>query len=89
MFLAEISEATSQPLFYLFNAAKVLVAFGVIMTVIPGMIWLERKVAAWVQLRDGPTKVGLPNWKILGPLAGWGMFGLLQPLADMFKMILK
>src|SRR5690606_39010606 len=47
------------------------------------------KMAAWIQLRDGPTKVGLPKWKILGPLAGWGMFGLLQPLADMFKLILK
>jgi NADH-quinone oxidoreductase subunit H len=72
-----------------FNAAKVLVAFGVIMTVIPGMIWLERKMAAWIQLRVGPTKVGLPNWKIFGPLRGWGMFGLMQPRADMFKLILK
>ncbi|MBZ0136923.1 MAG: NADH-quinone oxidoreductase subunit H [Planctomycetes bacterium] len=89
MFLAETTEATSQPLFYLFNAAKVLIAFGVIMTVVPGLIWLERKVAAWIQLRDGPTKVGLPNWKLLGPLKGWGMFGLMQPLADMFKLILK
>jgi NADH-quinone oxidoreductase subunit H len=88
MFIAEIA-ADSHPLLYVFNAAKVLVAFGVIMTVIPGMIWLERKMAAWIQLRDGPTKVGLPNWKIFGPLRGWGMFGLMQPLADMFKLILK
>jgi NADH-quinone oxidoreductase subunit H len=87
MFLAEILQ--SHPLEYLFNAIKVVVAFAVIMTVIPGMIWLERKMAAWIQLRDGPSKVGLPKWKILGPLAGWGMFGLLQPLADMFKLILK
>ncbi|MCA8915081.1 MAG: NADH-quinone oxidoreductase subunit H [Planctomycetes bacterium] len=89
MFLAEVSETARTALELLFNAAKVLVVFGVIMTVIPGMIWLERKMAAWIQLRDGPTKVGLPNWKIFGPLAGWGMFGLLQPLADMFKLILK
>ncbi|MCB9931953.1 MAG: NADH-quinone oxidoreductase subunit H [Planctomycetes bacterium] len=89
MFLAEGSETGRIALEALFNAAKVVVVFGVIMTVIPGMIWLERKMAAWIQLRDGPTKVGLPNWKILGPLAGWGMFGLLQPLADMFKLILK
>jgi NADH-quinone oxidoreductase subunit H len=88
MFIAEIA-ADSHPLLYVFNAAKVLVAFGVIMTVIPGMIWLQRKMAAWIQLRDGPTKVGLPNWKIFGPLRGWGMFGLMQPLADMFKLILK
>jgi NADH-quinone oxidoreductase subunit H len=87
MFIAEVADP--HPLQYVFNAAKVLVAFGVIMTVIPGMIWLERKMAAWIQLRDGPTKVGLPNWKILGPLKGWGMFGLMQPLADMFKLLLK
>ena len=89
MFIAEVSENSRIALELAFNAVKVLVVFGVIMTVIPGMIWLERKMAAWIQLRDGPTKVGLPNWKILGPLAGWGMFGLLQPLADMFKLILK
>lgn len=88
MFLAETTDSP-HALLFLFNAVKVIVAFGVIMTVIPGMIWLERKMAAWIQLRDGPTKVGLPNWKILGPLAGWGMFGLMQPLADMFKLILK
>ena len=89
MFLAETTLTTGTVLEYAFHAAKVVVAFGVIMTVIPGMIWLERKMAAWIQLRDGPSKVGLPNWKILGPLAGWGMFGLMQPLADMFKLILK
>lgn len=88
MFLAEIA-GSEHPLAYLFNALKVVAVFGVIMTVIPGMIWLERKMAAWIQLRDGPTKVGLPNWRVFGPLAGWGMFGLLQPLADMFKLILK
>jgi len=89
MFLAEVTETGHTALEYLFSAIKVIVVFAVIMTVVPGMIWLERKMAAWIQLRDGPTKVGLPNWKILGPLAGWGMFGLLQPLADMFKLILK
>lgn len=89
MFLAEAEPASTPALVYLFNALKVLVAFGVIMQVIPGMIWLERKMAAWIQLRDGPSKVGLPNWKILGPLAGWGMFGLLQPVADILKLMLK
>lgn len=90
MFLAESqSPETTPALVYLFNALKVVAAFGVIMNVIPLMIWLERKMAAWIQLRDGPTKVGLPRWKILGPLAGWGMFGLLQPLADIVKLMLK
>ena len=90
MFLAEADSVRSLPWqVYLFNALKVVAAFGVIMNVIPLMIWLERKMAAWIQLRDGPSKVGLPKWKILGPLAGWGMFGLLQPLADIVKLMLK
>lgn len=87
MFLAETSEFDVMP--YLFNALKVLVVFGMIMQVVPVMIWLERKMAAWIQLRDGPTKVGIPNWRIFGPIRGWGAFGLLQPLADMGKLILK
>lgn len=80
---------TDHPLNYLFNALKVIVAFAAIMNVIPLMIWLERKMAAWIQLRDGPSKVGFPRWKVLGPLAGWGFFGLLQPLADIIKLLMK
>ncbi|MBE7490506.1 MAG: NADH-quinone oxidoreductase subunit H [Planctomycetes bacterium] len=88
MFLAETATSTPWQV-YALNALKVVAAFGVIMNVIPLMIWLERKMAAWIQLRDGPSKVGLPRWKIFGPLAGWGMFGLLQPLADILKLMLK
>jgi len=39
------------------------------------LIWLERKLAAWVQDRVGPNRVG--------------KFGLLQPLADGLKFLLK
>jgi NADH-quinone oxidoreductase subunit H len=38
-------------------------------------IWLERKISAWLQDRRGPNRVG--------------PFGLLQPLADGLKFILK
>jgi NADH-quinone oxidoreductase subunit H len=89
MFMAEVSETGRTALEFLFSAIKVVVAFGVIMQVIPFLIWLERKMAAWIQLRDGPSKVGLPNWKILGPMKGWGAFGLLQPLADIIKLFMK
>ena len=88
MFLAE-ALTDHHPLEFAFNALKVSIAFFVIMQVIPVMIWLERKMAAWIQLRDGPSKVGVPNWKIFGPLKGWGMFGLLQPLADILKLLMK
>lgn len=88
MFLAE-AETSFHILPYILSALVVLAAFGAIMQVVPMMIWLERKMAAWIQLRDGPSKVGIPNWKIFGPIKGWGAFGLLQPLADMAKLILK
>lgn len=71
------------------NAIKVIVAFGAIMSLIPMLIYLERKICAWIQHRAGPNKVGLPNWKILGPLAGWHAWGLLQPLADVVKLLFK
>ncbi|MEE9312595.1 MAG: complex I subunit 1 family protein, partial [Planctomycetota bacterium] len=87
MFLAETTEPHG--LEYLFNALKVLVIFGIMMQFVPALIWLERKMAAWIQLRDGPTKTGIPNLKIFGPLAGFGLWGLIQPVADAIKLILK
>lgn len=84
MFLAQTSFAQIAA-----NALVVLVAFGAIMSLIPMLIYLERKICAWIQHRAGPNKVGLPNWKILGPLAGWHAWGLLQPLADVVKLLFK
>jgi NADH-quinone oxidoreductase subunit H len=52
-------------------------------------VLLERRVAAWVQDRRGPNRVGAPlslfssRWKDLK------LFGLGQPAADGLKMILK
>ncbi len=51
-----------------------LIAF-VLLTVLAYLVWMERKVLAHIQLRVGPNRVG-PH-------------GLLQPLADLFKMIFK
>jgi NADH-quinone oxidoreductase subunit H len=71
------------------NAVMVIVAFGAIMSLVPMLVYLERKICAWIQHRAGPNKVGLPNWRILGPLAGWHAYGLLQPLADVVKLLFK
>ena len=46
------------------------------------LVLLERWIAAWVQDRRGPNRVGIPFTKIK-------MFGLGQPLADGLKMIFK
>src|SRR5216684_7477669 len=51
-----------------------LVAF-LLLTGVAYMTWLERKVIGRIQNRWGPTRVG--------------PFGLLQPLADGVKFILK
>lgn len=61
--------------FYLLTLVKVgLVAF-VLLTAIAYIQWVERKVLAHIQLRPGPYRVG-PH-------------GLLQPLADVIKLVTK
>jgi NADH-quinone oxidoreductase subunit H len=59
----------------LITLATIVVAFGGIMTTCAYLILLERKLSAWMQDRIGPNRVG--------------PFGLLQPLADGLKFLLK
>ena len=61
---------------------KIAVVIGGILTAAAYFVLLERRVAAWVQDRRGPNRVGIPLTKIR-------LFGLGQPLADGAKMILK
>ncbi len=61
---------------------KILVLTFGLLTVVAYAVLLERKVAAWVQDRRGPNRVGIPLTRIrLG--------GLGQPLADGLKFLLK
>lgn len=55
--------------------AKIGIVFFVILTAAAYLVFAERKVLAWIQDRKGPNRVG--------PL------GLLQPLADLIKMLTK
>ena len=52
------------------------------MTAAAYLVLLERWIAAWVQDRLGPNRVGIPLTKIR-------LFGLGQPLADGVKFLFK
>jgi len=66
----------------LLAGVKILALVAGIMTGAAYFVLLERRMAAWVQDRRGPNRVGIPLTKIR-------LFGLGQPLADGLKMILK
>jgi NADH-quinone oxidoreductase subunit H len=61
--------------FYLVSLIKIAVVFGVFMTTLAYLQWVERKVLAHIQSRTGPLRVG-PH-------------GLLQPMADVLKLLTK
>lgn len=61
--------------FMIITTAKIGAVLGVTLTVVAYTVLLERWVCAWMQDRVGPNRVG--------------PFGLLQPLADGVKLMLK
>ena len=61
---------------------KIAVLIGGLMTAAAYLVLVERWVAAWVQDRLGPNRVGVPLTKIR-------LFGLGQPVADGGKFLTK
>lgn len=56
-------------------AGKLIVLATLLLTVVPVMVWVERRGAAFIQDRLGPNRVG--PW------------GILQPIADSVKLLFK
>lgn len=61
--------------FIIISLIKAAIVAGVLLTTLAYLQWVERKVIAHVQVRMGPSRVG-PH-------------GLLQPLADVIKLMTK
>jgi len=54
---------------------KLAAVFGILLTTVPIMVWVERRGSALIQDRLGPNRVG--------------PFGLFQPVVDAVKLIVK
>jgi NADH-quinone oxidoreductase subunit H len=67
--------ALSQTAFLISSVIKIGIVFTVIMVTVAMLTLLERRISAWIQDRHGPNRVG-PG-------------GLLQPIADGLKNIVK
>lgn len=63
------------PIYLALTVAKIALIFVVILTLAAYLVLAERRVLAWIQDRKGPNRVG--------------PFGLLQPLADLVKLLTK
>jgi NADH-quinone oxidoreductase subunit H len=68
-----INFLTAHPI--LLSLIKILIVFGVLSGIVAYLVYMERKVLAFMQARLGPMRVG--PW------------GLLQPIADGLKLLLK
>ena len=80
--IAELASDSQAMQYLLEPLLKIGVLIGGLMTAAAYFVLLERRMAAWVQDRHGPNRVGIPLTKIR-------LFGLGQPLADGVKFIFK
>ncbi len=58
-----------------FTLIKIVIILSLMLLTVSYLVYFERRVSAWIQNRLGPNRVG---WQ-----------GVLQPFADVFKLLLK
>ena len=61
---------------------KIVLVIGALMMAAAYLVLVERRMAAWIQDRRGPNRVGIPLTKVR-------LWGLGQPIADGVKFIFK
>lgn len=61
--------------YFLWPLVQIAIVFFVVLTLVAYLTLAERKISAWIQVRIGPNRVG-PQ-------------GILQPLADGLKLLIK
>jgi NADH-quinone oxidoreductase subunit H len=67
---------------------KTVCLLAVILFIVSYTVYMERKVCAMIQDRIGPNRVGLPM-TLFGSSKDIPLYGLLQPIADAVKLVLK
>lgn len=65
-----------------------IITFGIILPLVALSSLAERKVSAFIQDRIGPNRVGIPM-TLFGAKKDIPLLGLVQPLADGLKFLLK
>jgi NADH-quinone oxidoreductase subunit H len=74
--------------FTISTVVKIVFSIVLVLTVVALSSLAERKVSAYIQDRIGPNRVGIPL-TIFGAKKDIPFFGLVQPMADGLKFILK
>ena len=66
----------------------VFLTFMVLLPLVPVSVYFERRFSAVIQDRVGPNRVGIPL-SLFGFKKDFHFFGLVQPVADGIKLLLK
>ena len=76
--------------FIIFSVVKIAIVVGVVQGRVAYAVLAERKISAWIQDRVGPNRAAPPFMKYI-PVVGPALtrLGIVQPLADGLKFLLK